>query len=343
MVLNPANQLEPSPADRYLAPFFSYLNTVAGLFPALGRRTADSSLFPVDVIFLGYFLEHHPRPMVALETAASMGASTFLLAGHPKVSRVVSVDRDRTVTEQLATDSDSGTKQLDPPGLRDVRVIDVARAAFDSHPLEREKVEFQEGGLEGPEALSALDPGPSADGQAAPQAAAEGPETLVLLDGVHTREAVTDLLLAAFARSDRVVVLLNNCRHRSGPFVQAGVVDFLARRQDGHRFRLIGDLGPALATSKLGIVYADSSATETERVMSAVARMFSGRLDPIELLSRETELSTTASRLHKENVELKARTHRRHEIADTVIDRVVRLPAARPVLQWYRGARKDRA
>jgi septal ring factor EnvC (AmiA/AmiB activator) len=86
---------------------------------------------------------------------------------------------------------------------------------------------------------------------------------------------------------------MDDCRHAWGPYVQAGVVDFVQQASDKYRFDLIGDLGPGLATSNLGIVYPHSRAAEVRKTLDQVRELFSQRLDPLRLLRREEELIST--------------------------------------------------
>jgi DNA repair exonuclease SbcCD ATPase subunit len=67
-----------------------------------------------------------------------------------------------------------------------------------------------------------------------------------------------------------------------------------------YSFYLTSDLGRSLATSNLGIIYPNSVATEVRRALNELDRMFSQRLDPLRLLSREEELIITINRTNQE-------------------------------------------
>src|SRR5918998_469675 len=57
-----------------------------------------------------------------------------------------------------------------------------------------------------------------------------------------------------------------------------------------YHFRLFGDLTSGMATSNLGIVYPDEDSAEVQGCLAELAHLFSERLDPLWLASREQEL-----------------------------------------------------
>ena len=296
------NPCQPHSASRYLARMDEYKNAVYRLFPAVPRRVVDRwSIFPIDTLIIGYFLECYPRRVVALDIGTFVGTSAFCLASHPKVSKVISVDPNPAIASELIDKSDAWDKSVDLETLKNLRVLDVAHAALAEFADEREKIQLHEGvvgstqiGVKGEplEGLMRVDV-PVVD-------PLEEAGLVALVDGLHTREGVQADLTAIFDRNPRAIVLLDDCRHAWGPFVQAGVVDFMEQVAGEYHFRLIGNLGPGLATSNLGLVYPDSAATETTKALDEVKRMFSQQLDPLRLLNREEELVSIINRTNQE-------------------------------------------
>jgi chromosome segregation ATPase len=64
----------------------------------------------------------------------------------------------------------------------------------------------------------------------------------------------------------------------------------MERAQGKYHFRLFGDLTSGMATSNLGIVYHDQESAEIQACLAELAHLFSERLDPLWLASREQEL-----------------------------------------------------
>jgi hypothetical protein len=291
--LHSNNHWEPNDASNYLAVLDEYKDTVIQLFPELKRRMLDNrSIHPVDAMIVGYLLEYHPRKAVVLEIGAFVGASAFCFASHPKVSRVISVDPNPMISDELVANSDVWVGRFDPESFKDLRVFDVARATFAKFGVERQKVQFCEG-VVGSTKIGAkeghyVDQSKKIDVPTVDSS--ENADLIALVDGLHTREGVQADLAAIFDQDPNAVALMDDCRHAWGPYVQAGVVDFIQQASEKYWFDLIGDLGPGLATSNLGIVYPNSRAAEVRKTLDQVRALFSQRLDPLRLLSREEEL-----------------------------------------------------
>lgn len=338
---------QPNAASEYLAALDKYKDAALRLVPGLSRRVLnDHSMHPVDALTLGYFLEYCGREAVVLDSGAFIGVSAFFFASHPKVSRVICVDQRQTPDSKL------------PEGFKTFDLLHAALAGFGE---EREKIELHEGAIGDAQAGA----GETSSGDPAKV------EVLVaFVDGHGNREGVRADLEKIFDRNPRAVAFVGGCRHARGPFVQAGVVDFLGRTSSEYHFQLIGDLGPGLAASSLGIIYPDPSATETRKALSSVAQTFSRRLDPLRLLNREEELAAIVSRTNQElaqarrqlqqnsrlkedNDRLKERisqleqknsqliahnSSRRYKLADALADGALRVPLARDLLQGGRRA-----
>jgi hypothetical protein len=291
--LHSNNHWEPTDASKYLAALDEYKDTVVQLFPGLKMRILDNrSIHPVDAMIVGFLLEYHPRKAVVLEIGSFVGASTFCFASHPKVSRVISVDPNPMISDELVANSDVWVGRFDPESLKDLRVFDVARATFAKFGVERQKVQFCEGvvGITQIGAKEGYYVDQSKKIDVPTVDTSENADLIALVDGLHTREGVQADLAAIFDQDPNAVALMDDCRHAWGPYVQAGVVDFVQQASDKYRFDLIGDLGPGLATSNLGIVYPHSRAAEVRKTLDQVRELFSQRLDPLRLLSREEEL-----------------------------------------------------
>ena len=265
--------------QRYLAPLSEYRRTVLDLFPAQGRQVLDRCPFSAaDALFLGYFLDHYSRKVFALELGACAGVPAFWLASHPKVSGVTSVNQPPVER--------STRRSLEEERTEEIGLLDIARAALEQHPERREKIEFLEGRVNELPAEALRLP--------------EGEDQVALVSDPVTSRDVVESLVALFGSNPRAVVFLENCRGGRGPFVQAGVAEFLGSSRGGYRFRLTADLGPAFAGSDLGIVCPDPVATKVESSLEEVDRLFSRKLDPLRLLAREEELMDAVRKLNKQ-------------------------------------------
>jgi hypothetical protein len=266
-----------------------YKETLRRLFPTLRSDLLDAhSLRDVDAIVLGLFLRCLPPGLSVLEVGTSFGVSTFHLASQPGVLRVLGVDPG---LPGLSTPDDTsnipGVKS-DPP--QEPRALDLARAALAEFAEEGAKIQLRTG-----EVGSVLTgPGDPPDDQAHPQPTASGltadEPLLAFLNGAPARESVEEDLRAIFDASPRAVAVIDHCRGVEGPFVQARIASFLDGARDEYRFRLFADLTSGVATSNLGIVYPDANSAEVEGCLEELTHLFSDRLDPLWLASREQEM-----------------------------------------------------
>jgi predicted nuclease with TOPRIM domain len=112
---------------------------------------------------------------------------------------------------------------------------------------------------------------------------------------LHTREGVHADLEVIFDHNPRAVAFIHDCRHAWGAFVQAGVASFMEGTRNKYDFRLLGDLGPALATSNLGVIYQKAHSGDVQRALAEFTDLFSERLDPLWLMRREEELIATVN------------------------------------------------
>lgn len=328
-------------ANRHLTLLQEYIDTVERLFPTLARSTLDSlSISPADALSMGLFVDYYPRRSVVLERGVLLGTSTYLLASHPKVSRVVGVDPNPHVTETVPVNGRNGSDDAGEP--EGPKVLDVARAALAEHGLAWRKTKLHDSAESSTEevALESLEVTDSTATQVADSSADEG--LIVLINNPQRREEVFDELKTILGRHPQALAFLGNCRKSRGPFVQAGIVDFLSEAQGDYHFRLVSDLGLGLATSSLGVVYPDQVGTDMEEVLDEIARQFSERLDPLRLLQRkeDSNLKQRTIQLKKQNDELNKRissltqhiehlnyhySSRRYKLADATMNRVSRI------------------
>src|SRR5215210_1193076 len=94
--------------------FDEYKETVSHLFPALPRDYVDTwSISKVDALTLGHFLECYPREVVALNIGTFIGVSAFHLASQSKVLKVIGVDPNPTVADEINAKSDVLDSSID--------------------------------------------------------------------------------------------------------------------------------------------------------------------------------------------------------------------------------------
>jgi hypothetical protein len=239
-----------------------YRETISRLFPALPRDLVDArSIKDVDALILALFLRCYPHELSVLEVGTLFGVATFHFAGQPSVLRVLGVDPDLPVTEDAGETSS----------------IDIARAALAEFADEIVKIQLRTGDVSSAWTNSAHE-------------LPEDEPLLAFVGGARTREAVDADLQAIFDANPRAVVILDHCRGDGGAFVQAGIADCMQRARGKYHFRLFGDLTSGMATSNLGIVYPHEDSTEVQRCLAELGHLFSERLDPLWLASREQEL-----------------------------------------------------
>jgi hypothetical protein len=242
-----------------------YRETISRLFPALPKDLLDArSIKDVDALVLALFVRCYPHELSVLEVGTSFGVATFHFAGQPSVLTVLGVDQDP------------------PEDASETSSIDIARAALAEFPDESAKIQLRTGDVSSAWTKSAQElPG--------------NEPLLAFVGGVRTRDAVDADLQAIFDANPRSVAILDHCRGDGGPFVQAGIADCMERAPGKYHFRLLGDLSSGMATSNLGIIYPDNESAEVQRCLAELARLFSERLDPLWLASREQELISIVS------------------------------------------------
>jgi hypothetical protein len=317
----------------YTSRLDAYKETIGRLFPVLPKDTIDAwSVSEADILALGLLLECYPQEVAVLDVGTFVGASAFFFASHPKVTRVISVDPNPTLAEEINDKSEMLGSQLDPELLGDLRVLDVARAVLAEFPDENRKVQLHAGTVgTGTNAITGGS-SRSVESSEAPMAELSGERSIVaFVDGLHTKEGVHADLRAIFEHNPHAVAILDDCRHAWGPFVQAGVVSFMEEAEEEYDLQLVGDLGPGLATSNLGIVYPRADGAEVQQILTDFAELFTERLDPLRLLRREEELiaivnrykgaANEAARLMELNARLEEENAERSERNSELVER----------------------
>ena len=289
-------------ASEQLGRLGEYKETVVRLLPDLPRDYIDTwSILDIDALILQGFFHCFPRNVVVLEIGTFVGVSSFHFASHPKVVRVIGVDPNPSIADEINDKSHMTGMTIDSEPLQNLKVLDVARMALAEYGDLQQKVELRVGTV----GLSQVGvQGGTLDGlekvEAPVLVPSEGTSLVAFVDGLHTRQGVRSDLEAIFEKNLHAVAILDDCRNTWGPFVQVGVVDFIEESRRRYQFRLFGDLGPGLATSRLGILYPESEAVEMQQTLAELRGLFSQRLDPLGLLRREEELIATINRLNPE-------------------------------------------
>ncbi len=296
----PAQPQAPSHREaEYLWRIRDYKRQVSNLFPEIpDKLLRNCTLFPVDALVLGYFLEELDWEPTVYEIGSFVGVSSYILATHAKVNRVVCIDPNPKIADEAVANS-VWARNLDLESLGDLKVFDVARETFKSLDEKAfERIELREG-VVGSESLGAKTERKwEAEKFEIPKIGESGDGLLAYVDGLHTREGVRKDLEAVFEHNPNALAILDDCRHAWGPFVQAGTVDFIEQRGSNGEFtfRLFADLGPGLASSNLGLLFPRSRAQEVNHAMRELAAKVSERLDPLQLLLRENELILEVNR-----------------------------------------------
>jgi hypothetical protein len=246
------SDLQISDRERdYIRHLESYRDAVANRLPAECRPIVGHwSINRTDALALLRFLERYPREMVVLEIGTFVGISTFCLASHPKVSKVVSIDSNPSLAELHEW------RYLPDPGpsLRDVRVLDLAGAALDDFPEQRRKTRLQH---------------VPAEREGVP-VCLNGAPLVAFVDGDHSKESVAADLRAIFDKDSAAVAILHDWRGLHGPKIMAGIASFLQMSQTAYCFRLFehADLGPI--PPNLCVVYPSTVAEVIEQAMSGL-------------------------------------------------------------------------
>jgi hypothetical protein len=248
-----------------------YEDTLAQHCPPLPRHW---SLSRPDAFALGHFLECYPRKVLILDVGTFVGMSAFYFAAHPKVVKVISVDPNPTLASEIILTTnlksqispDEPNICIDTALLKDLRPLQVAKAALTGFDYERRKIQLREGVVA--DAVVSVHKGsleslPKVEVPVIEPSDEEG--FVAFLDGDHTTEGVQADLEAIFERNPYAIVFLHDCRGVWGPSVQAGVASFMEGSRQKYHFHLIERLVPGLPPPNLGVIFADMNAAEVEQ------------------------------------------------------------------------------
>ncbi len=260
-------------------------------FPVVPDPALDTwPLRDHDALALYDFLDELGRPeLTALDIGTFTGFSAFVLALHRNISRVVTVDPNPLLHEQINEHNAVVGKTVDPTELEDLRVLDVARELFDAFPEAGRKIEVVEGAV-------GLSPSGHEHAIDLTDFIRDG-DLVAFVDGLHTAEGVEADLRAVFRARPDAVAILDDCRHAWGPYVQAGVAAFLRKNGDYH-FKLLADISASFAQSDLGFVYSAGRRPDVERAFEAIASLYAS-FDPLVMVMREEELQRTIADLRE--------------------------------------------
>ncbi len=276
----------------------AYASAVVAEYPGIPLPVLLTwSIAPLDAMAMWALLDAVDEETVALDVGTFVGVSAFILASHPLVDRVVSIDPNPLVTDEVNEKKDALGAWIDPDHLpANLRVHDVTRLALAQFPSEARKVELFQGYLAAGAGL----------GQARGDASRrfefgnlDGDRTPVVafIDALHTAEGVFGDLAALFSAKPMAIAALDDCRRYWGPYVQAGVSRFLDQHTD-YTFDLLADMCPGLAASNLGLVYPKGG--PASKVVRELALHFSRSVDAVTLLEREEHLTDQVSALSNE-------------------------------------------
>jgi hypothetical protein len=293
------------PFTEYVGPLVEYKDTVNRLFPTLARIHIDTwSISEVDAFALGCFLSCYPRKALVLDIGTFVGASAFFFASRPEILQVISIGPNPVIADEINDRLHASSRSKDLEALKDLKALDIAKAALAEFPEESSKIQLRTGML--------------VNGQMEVPNPSEGASLIAYVEEPPTREGVQSDLEAIFASNPYAIAILDNCRHALGPYVQAGVVSFMETTKQAYHFQLFGDTSSGVATSNLGLVYHDANAAEIKRTLSEFTELFSGRLDPLRLLAREEELVNIANRINAELEDTRAKLeHMNARLAQT--------------------------
>ncbi len=273
----------------------AYRARVRSECPALPESLIKTwSISVNDAVLIREILDSFGAPVDILDVGTFLGTSAFLFGSHPHVRRVVTVDPNPYVADEINEKQDSLGAYLDPALLAGVRVHDVARSCLSAFPEAAAKVEFAEGGLGAPGVAT----GPASAFRRFElsdfQLQDAGAPLIALVDGLHTMDGVYQDLSTILAVRPDAIILLDDCRDYWGPFVQSGVARFLTENPGVFGFHLFADLSPSLAGSQLAVLHAAAEDHIPEPI-ELVVDSLSTWLDPLFLLAREQEVITSVS------------------------------------------------
>jgi hypothetical protein len=230
------------------------------------------SVSATDMLALGCFLDLYARETIILDIGTFVGVSAMGFAVQPNVARVVSVDPNPKIDDEISDKAGVTSFEAKHSKLGEARVFDVARAALSGFPEEARKVRLVEG-VVGTSQIEVH--GGSMNGATKVEVPvvnhpSDGLSLVAFVDGLHTDEGVRADLEAIFETSPGALALLHDCRGTWGPEVRKGAEDFVRRTNGRYDFALIGALGGVLGPPNMGVVFASRDAGKVREVLGRI-------------------------------------------------------------------------
>ncbi|MBA2693693.1 MAG: hypothetical protein H0U65_14580 [Rubrobacter sp.] len=253
---------------RRLARLGEYSDAVARAMPSEVARFWSVS--NVDALALGLFLDLYGREAIVLNIGTFVGVSAMCFAVQPSVARVISVDPNPRIADEVSDKTDVTNFEANYKKLGEARVFDVARAALSDFPEESRKIHLTEG-VVGTSQVGVH--GAVAEGARKVEVPGVDPSSdelslVAFVDGLHTDDGVRADLEAVFEASPRAVAILHDCRGEWSAAVRKGAGDFIsASGDDGYAFEMVGPMGAGLGSPNMGVVFAESDADEVRGVL----------------------------------------------------------------------------
>lgn len=269
---------------------------------------ATWSVSAADALSLHQVIGAFDTQLDVLEIGTFLGTSAYVMAAHPAVRTVISVDPNPVVEDEI--NSTGMALGAAVSGRSGRHVHDVAREALLADRTAADKVALVEG------VVGRLPGGPEPVDLATLLPSPPDAPLLVLIDGLHDGPAVAADVRAVLTHRPDALVLLDDCRHHWGPFVQSGIADVLSAEPGRWIFRLLADLSAGLASTSFGVLHAATSDGSVPPVLAEVVRRFGTDLDPSSLLERQAQLIQSVSRARAEDAASLAAT-----LADHALDR----------------------
>ena len=111
----------------------SYISVVHEICPGVPREILDIwTLAPVDALAVSELLASVGRPVTVFDIGTFVGGSAFVFACHPAVVRVVSIDPNPLIADEINDKRATLGTWLDAIENTELRVQDVAALALDA-------------------------------------------------------------------------------------------------------------------------------------------------------------------------------------------------------------------
>jgi hypothetical protein len=240
-----------------------YKKRVCEVAPQLAKETVSLwTISKAEALAMSYFLERlEEEEFTILDVGTFVGLSAFFFASQAKVRRVVSVDPDPLLSEEVVA-------QYRRPAANhpDKRVLEVAREALRAFPSAGQKVELK-AGVVGVNEMALV----GKDASQVKRVAIPREPLVAFVDAKHSSEGVYQDLLAIFRQTPQALVFLHDCEGSHGPSVQSGVASFL--KEADYHFTLFGRLRLGLGRPSLGLVHPQGRTVEIRTMLRELSSL----------------------------------------------------------------------